>query len=176
MGTVSAPVQCRGAVSFDTWKSLWPGYILRAMKNPEPHPHLPTMADIEPPFQILFVSRVVRDADFGFVKEIVGRARHGNPARGISGALLFDGEHFCELIEGGEATVRNLLSSIARDPRHADVTQLHVGPAGPGRALQGWVSGYCEASDLEAFIGAAGLRGAAALEAFISVVKRADVV
>ena len=134
------------------------------------------MADIEPPFQILFVSRVVRDADFGFVKEIVGRARHSNPARGISGALLFDGEHFCELIEGSEANVRDLLSSIARDPRHADVTLLHVGPAGPGRALPGWVSGYCEASDMEAFIGAAGLRGAAALEAFILVVKRADVV
>jgi len=134
------------------------------------------MAVLEPPFQILFVSRMVGDADFGFVKEIVTRARHSNPAKGIAGALLFDGEHFCELIEGSEASIRALLSSIARDARHADLTLLHVGPATPGRAVAGWVSGYCETSDMEAFIGPNGLRGAAALNAFISVVRRADVV
>lgn len=134
------------------------------------------MAEFESPFQILFVSRMVRDSDFGFVKEIVTRARHSNPAKGIAGALLFDGEHFCELIEGSEANVRALLSRIARDPRHAELTLLHVGPAAAGRAAPGWVSGYCEVPDMEAFIGPAGLRGAAALEAFFSVVKRADVV
>jgi hypothetical protein len=130
----------------------------------------------EPPFQILFVSRMAPGHDFGIVKRIVTGARRANLARGISGALLFDGERFCELIEGAEADVRALLQTVSQDPRHTHVSVLHEGPAAAGRAVPAWVCGYCDGSDLEALGSDTGLRDRPALEAFLAVLRGADVV
>lgn len=145
------------------------------MKNPPIDSNVTIPVPLETLFQILFVSQVAPDSDFGVVKQIVVRARQRNPRRGISGALLFDGERFCELIEGAEADARALLHSITQDPRHIDVTVLFAGPALAGRVVPCWVSGYCDASEIDAFSGLSGLRDQAALDAFISVLKGADV-
>jgi Sensors of blue-light using FAD len=127
-------------------------------------------------FQLLYVSHLAPGADFAVVKEIVDVARLRNPAHGITGALLFDGERFCQLIEGAEAEVSTLMQSISRDPRHTDVRVLFAAPSPHSeRALRRWVSGYCDANDVEAFDGEAGLRGADALQAFLSVLRGADV-
>ena len=133
------------------------------------------MPDAENPFQVLYVSQLAPGCDFGVVKEIVAVSRQRNPERRLTGALLFDGERFCQLIEGAQAEVQQLMRRIARDPRHADVRMLFVGRSGRPRSLQRWASGYCDSAELEAFDAADGLRERPALEAFISVLRGADV-
>jgi len=125
-------------------------------------------------FQILYVSQLAHDMDFSVVKDIVRASRTHNPARGITGALLFDGERFCQLLEGSESEAAALMRRIERDARHIAVRRLHSGPAGR-RALRSWRSGYCEsASDLDVFHGAHGLAGPDALHAFVTLAQTAD--
>ena len=125
-------------------------------------------------FQILYVSQLARGVDFRVVKDIVRASRSHNPAREITGALLFDGERFCQLLEGRQGDVASLMRRIERDGRHGAVRTLHSGPA-TGRALRSWRSGYCEsAHDLDAFDGTRGLAGADAVRAFIALARTAD--
>ena len=127
------------------------------------------------PFQLLYVSQIAGGFDFGIVKELVVVSRQRNPERGITGALLFDGERFCQLLEGAESDVRSLMDSIGRDPRHTDVRLLFAGQSLAGRSMHRWASGYCEPSALDVFEGVAGLRGRPALDAFMALLKSADV-
>jgi Sensors of blue-light using FAD len=128
-----------------------------------------------PNVQFLYVSRLAPGADFTVVNEIARAARHHNPGHGITGALLFDGERFCQLIEGPRAAVDALMQRIHADPRHTGVLTLHSGELPGSRQSTRWVSGYCEAAELERFDRDPGLRGHAALDAFLSVLQGADV-
>lgn len=133
------------------------------------------MSRAENPFQLLYVSRLASACTWEVVKEIVAAARRNNPGYGVSGALLFDGERFCQLIEGDEPAVRTLMDNIARDPRHTDVRLLFTGQSPSGPITQRWVSGYCDAHELEVFDTAPGPGEGLALEWFVSVLRGADV-
>jgi len=125
-------------------------------------------------FQILYLSQLADGINFSVVKDIVQASRTHNPARGITGALLFDGERFCQLIEGSEREVASLMRRIERDGRHIAIRSLHSGPASR-RAWPSWRSGYCEsASDLDPFDGTHGVAGAGAVRAFIALAQAAD--
>ena len=126
-------------------------------------------------FQILYVSQLMPGASFGAVNDIITMSRRANPALGITGALLFDGEYFGQLLEGSEADALALMHRIETDPRHRTVTPLLCRPAASPRLMRVWRSGYCEAQELEAFIADASLRGPAALDAFLSILQGADV-
>jgi hypothetical protein len=127
-----------------------------------------------PLFHVLYVSQLAHGADFSVVKDIVRASRSHNPARSITGALLFDGERFCQLLEGGPTEVAALMTRIERDARHAAIRTLHSGPA-RGRALRSWRSGYCEsASDLDVFEAAHGLTGLDAVRTFLALARTAD--
>ncbi|MEO8058027.1 MAG: BLUF domain-containing protein [Burkholderiales bacterium] len=132
------------------------------------------MAHSENPFQLLYVSRLARDCTWEVVKEIVATARLHNTAHDITGALLFDGERFCQLIEGSEANVRALAHNIYKDVRHSSLRTLFTGPSAIGRTTQRWVSGYCEAHELETFDAESGPREVKALDAFLAVLQGAD--
>ena len=126
-------------------------------------------------FQALHVSQLASTSDFGAVNEIVAVSRRRNPARGITGALLFDGEYFGQLLEGGEAEVTELIRRIEADPRHCALTTLFRGPAEAARQLRVWRSGYCEPHQLGALMADASPRGRAALAAFLAILQSADV-
>ena len=55
------------------------------------------------------------------VKRILATAHAFNPSAGITGALLFTGKHFAQVIEGEEAEISRLIASIARDTRHVQL-------------------------------------------------------
>lgn len=129
------------------------------------------MARSENTFQLLYVSRLAPACTWEVVKEVAAAARRNNPAHGITGALLFDGERFCQLLEGDEPAVRRLMDNITTDPRHTDVKPLFAGPSPSGPSTQRWVSGYCDA---EAFDRAPGPAEATALDWFASVLCSAD--
>ncbi|MEP6872896.1 MAG: BLUF domain-containing protein [Burkholderiales bacterium] len=125
--------------------------------------------------QILYVSQLVPGSNFGAVGDIIAMSRRANPAHGVTGALLFDGEYFGQLLEGSEDHVAALMHRIETDPRHRAITPVLRRPAAAPRLMRIWRSGYCEAQQLESFIVDASLRGAAALNAFLVILRGADV-
>ena len=58
------------------------------------------------------------------VDAILATSARNNPARGITGLLLFNGRNFLQLLEGEEAEVSGLMDKITADPRHSGVSVL----------------------------------------------------
>ncbi|CAN5286835.1 hypothetical protein BH11PSE9_BH11PSE9_19230 [soil metagenome] len=132
------------------------------------------MVSTEPRSRFLYLSNLAPSFDFGTFKTILDVSRLRNPAVGISGALVFDGERFCQLLDGPGAAVQSLIDRLRADPRHVDITVLHAGSNAGNPILPGWANGYCGANDLDVFTGEAGLRGEAALAAFAAIVAQSD--
>lgn len=132
------------------------------------------MRHAESTFRILYVSQLAPGQSFTTLKQIAAVARVRNPESRITGALLFDGERFCQLIEGPEADVKALMVAIALDPRHTDVRLLFEAPVSGERIMTRWVSGYCEPRELDRFAAGTELHGQAALLAFGKLLVSAD--
>ena len=133
------------------------------------------MVRAENPFQLLYVSQLAPGCTWEVVKEIVAAARKHNAAHGITGALLFDGERFCQLIEGAESKVRALANNIWADPRHTALRLLFAGLSPIGQTTQRWVSGYCDAHELEGLDVEADTSDPRTLDGFLAVLQGADV-
>ncbi|MCR9178625.1 BLUF domain-containing protein [Erythrobacter sanguineus] len=58
------------------------------------------------------------------VDSILATSARNNPARGITGLLLFNGRNFLQLLEGAEGEVNALMETITADPRHSGVSVL----------------------------------------------------
>jgi hypothetical protein len=126
-------------------------------------------------FQLLYVSQLAPRADFSAVKSIAEVARHKNSQLDISGALLFDGERFAQLLEGNEADIRFLMNSIEGDARHTNLVVLAALEADKRHVPERWSSGYCDPEELSPLDGPRPLRGTAAMDVFLSVLRGADV-
>lgn len=75
------------------------------------------------------------------IADIVAVSRHRNASLGATGALLFTGTRFAQIIEGPAATVAALQASIERDARHADVRTVLGGPH-EARLFDDWSLAY----------------------------------
>lgn len=62
------------------------------------------------------------------ITKILASAHKNNPAMGVTGALLYSGGYFCQVIEGPEEVLEELYETIQLDDRHGDVTVLHFEP------------------------------------------------
>ncbi|WP_158094268.1 BLUF domain-containing protein [Erythrobacter donghaensis] len=58
------------------------------------------------------------------VDAILATSARNNPARGITGLLLFNGRNFLQLLEGDEGEVSELMQTISADPRHSGVSVI----------------------------------------------------
>ncbi|EOL9123189.1 BLUF domain-containing protein [Enterobacter ludwigii] len=56
--------------------------------------------------------------------DMVNVANSRNERAGLTGALLFNGVHFLQLIEGEEAVVMHTYDKICRDSLHFNIVQL----------------------------------------------------
>ncbi|MEL7447252.1 MAG: BLUF domain-containing protein [Pseudomonadota bacterium] len=59
------------------------------------------------------------------VDAILESSARKNPARGITGLLLYNGRNFLQLLEGDEAELVELIVRITHDPRHSGISFLH---------------------------------------------------
>ena len=59
---------------------------------------------------------------------IIQQSESNNAERGITGVLLYDGEHFLQVLEGEARTVWDTYADILADPRHSNVRTVHEGP------------------------------------------------
>lgn len=72
---------------------------------------------------LLYLSRSLMlrgDADQN-VDDIVTTSRKWNPQRGLTGALLFTGEHFAQVLEGTDASIDGLMARVTTDARHDQI-------------------------------------------------------
>lgn len=79
-------------------------------------------------YQISYISKnsVLGTSDElkALIEDILKKAQQNNPILNISGALLYSGGYFCQVIEGSKNDIETLFKRIQRDSRHTDVTVL----------------------------------------------------
>ena len=118
-------------------------------------------------YTLLFVSDLAPSAPLDSVAGIARQARTNNARTDITGLLVFDGEHFAQLMEGPQAAVVSVAELMRTDRRHRAMEILYSVPSLKPRRFPSWRLGYL-LMDLQEF-GVASLRGQqgpAALEAF----------
>ncbi|MDP3551949.1 MAG: BLUF domain-containing protein [Novosphingobium sp.] len=62
------------------------------------------------------------------VKSIAAKALKHNPAVGLTGALLFTGTHFAQILEGARTAIDQLMEQVIQDPRHDHLVIVDKGP------------------------------------------------
>lgn len=75
------------------------------------------------------------------VDDIVATANRRNPAMNVTGALLFTGSHFAQILEGEKEIVEVLLSEIAADSRHRNIRVVDQHPLHHRKFLE-WSMAY----------------------------------
>lgn len=119
-------------------------------------------------YALIYVSTLASSASVTAVPDISRAARLANPALGITGLLVFDGNRFCQQLEGSMRTVVELFERISNDARHDHISLLHQGAIAQ-RHYRQFNVGYPlpETGDTLADIEA--LQGEAAIAAFKAV-------
>jgi len=102
------------------------------------------------------ISRLPAEAAMDEVEKIVAVSRPRNHGLDVTGALLFTGERFVQLLEGPQQGVAALQQSIFRDPRHHQVTTIHSRDVDE-REFTGWSLAYAGPSRLVAKVVAEGI-------------------
>ena len=86
---------------------------------------------------LIYVSTATADLTPEDLAALGEAAAAANAARGITGMLAFNGEHFMQLLEGQDAAVDALLARIAADPRHRDLVVIRR-DVRPAREVPYW--------------------------------------
>ena len=120
------------------------------------------------PFQLIYVSQPEAGVDDLVVSAIGAESRERNLASGISGALLFDGKRFCQLLEGLERDVRLLMARITNDTRHRNVSPIASSHFGLPRLTRCWQLGACSTPSMDALVNEPLARNEVALAMFMS--------
>jgi hypothetical protein len=74
---------------------------------------------------LLYVSTAAPSIESGGVGAIARQARAKNEVSGVTGLLVFDGERFCQFLEGRAEHVGPLFERIRVDIRHLKVQLVH---------------------------------------------------
>jgi len=77
------------------------------------------------------------------LRAIVSTARRHNKDDNLTGALLFAGGAFAQVLEGRREVVESTFERVAADRRHTDVTVLSFTPT-PQRSFPDWPMGFCD--------------------------------
>lgn len=81
--------------------------------------------------RIVYLSRsslsVASTAEARGLDSILEASQRNNPPAGLTGALLFTGELFAQVLEGPTAAAEAAFARIGRDQRHSDIVLLHHG-------------------------------------------------
>ncbi|MEM9084987.1 MAG: BLUF domain-containing protein [Pseudomonadota bacterium] len=58
------------------------------------------------------------------VDAILATSQRNNPARDVTGLLLYNGRNFLQLLEGEESELVSLMVRISHDPRHTGISMI----------------------------------------------------
>ena len=73
---------------------------------------------------IIYRSHIGKNTSEPEVKKFIEKANQRNAEAAVTGILLFDGEHFLQLLEGPEEEVETIYRVICEDSRHFSLTEL----------------------------------------------------
>jgi len=124
--------------------------------------------------EILYCSVLAPDLEPDAVGKIVGQARARNAAREISGLLVFDGQRFCQHIEGPQRELLSLMNAIGEDRRHTDIRVVYEGTL-DARRYQRFDMGYADIEGPNTLSTMQSLDGAEALAHFLALRPRFDI-
>lgn len=96
---------------------------------------------------VLYVSRRTQPmgAQKPAVDAMVACAQERSRLLDVTGALICSRQHFAQYLEGPEAAVQELMTSIERDPLHHDVVRFAPSPT-PSRRFSDWSLAYSKSS------------------------------
>lgn len=80
------------------------------------------------------------------VPQILAASQANNARIAVTGALMFNGGAFAQVLEGPRAGVEETFERIQRDARHGDVTVLQCGPV-QERAFSNWSMAFVGQSE-----------------------------
>lgn len=106
------------------------------MSESSPSPSPPNLR------QVFYVSRSTAAPDS--LDALLESARRNNRQRGLTGALVFTGGHFAQLLEGPAEALERTMQAIERDDRHEQVRRLIDGPLAERRFAQ-WAMALVDA-------------------------------
>ena len=75
-------------------------------------------------YNLVYCSRATAGVDDAAVARIIAASRRHNPARGITGLLVFGSGVFFQWLEGPRDNVLELMATLKADPRHDQVVSL----------------------------------------------------
>lgn len=84
------------------------------------------------------------------IRNILKVAHQKNLEKEITGALLFSGEYFSQVLEGPKKTLQDLIKVIEFDNRHINLTILHFSPI-KYRVFEGWAMAFVHIEDNSLF-------------------------
>ncbi len=87
--------------------------------------------------QFVYISTAVPDLGQADIVNILEASARNNPARGITGFLIFNGRNFLQLVEGPKESLDALMAEIHADERHNGVVRLEDNPI-TERACEEW--------------------------------------
>lgn len=92
---------------------------------------------------LVYVSRnkiVANEADAA-IEKIIAQSLRRNVGLEVSGALVFTGDHFAQVIEGPLESLELLMTKIRRDDRHAQIDVIRRSPIDE-RSFSSWSMAY----------------------------------
>ena len=116
-------------------------------------------------YEVLYVSQMAPDTPVSAVAIIAGHARAANAQRHLTGLLVFDGQRFCQQLEGSQKNVLSAMARICQDPRHLEVSVVHQGTLAE-RRFSSFNLAFSEIEAGDVLEQLEQLDGAAALQAF----------
>lgn len=123
----------------------------------------------------LYHSRIADNVDLECVAHIVKTARGFNKEAGITGMLVFDGQRFCQYIEGPPPAIEALVARIAQDTRHTHFTPKHRGALGGPRWFDRWSMAYVLVDDSEPLDDLSQFEGVQALSKLQALIPALDI-
>jgi hypothetical protein len=98
--------------------------------------------------QIVYLSSLVSD-DESVLKDILAECKRNNPAKGLTGMLLYTSKQFIQVLEGPENAVTDTYYRVHLDPRHSDLIELLQEPI-EHRQFESWSMGFRKLNDKDA--------------------------
>jgi len=114
--------------------------------EPPDDPALPLL------YQVVYCSRAAQGIDEAAVAGIVASSKRHNPARAITGLLVYGSGVFFQWIEGPREQVAQLMAIIRDDPRHHDIVTLSDSEEVRERLFPAWDMEQVEAGDIRAVL------------------------
>lgn len=92
-------------------------------------------------YELIYSSRANSNFKSSVLDDILTISRKNNTANNITGLLIFDGNTFCQILEGEKEALSMTYDKIKNDNRHIDHTLFHQGEIAQ-RNFSQWAMSY----------------------------------